>query len=101
MTGTNTSYTVKEWFGNKVAMEAGKNISMCEVFGIIKESEKAVYAVLNIGSYSRKTMWVPKSVLVANEIGKDGQGMMHYETMRFDSYDEAIEAFNAHWDMFN
>jgi hypothetical protein len=101
MTGTGTSYTVKDWFGNKVAQEVKMNISMCEVFGILKESEKAVYAVLNLGCNHRKTMWIPKSVLISNEIGQDAQGSMHYETMQFNSYEEAVEAFTEHWNMFN
>ena len=101
MEGTGTSYTVKDWFANKVAQEVKKNINMCDAFGILKESEKAVYVVLNLGCRSCKTMWVPKSALVSNEIGKDARGAMHYETMKFDSYSEAAEAFADFWDRFD
>lgn len=98
---TNKSYTVKEWFANKVANEVGANISMCNVFAVLKQTEKAVYAMLNLGTDKRKTMWVPKSVLVENEIGEDAAtGVHHYETLFNDNYDECVEAFHAHWAMF-
>lgn len=62
MTRTGDKFlTVKDWFANKVANELGKNITMCDVFAILKETEKAVYAMLNVGCYQRKTMWVPKN----------------------------------------
>lgn len=96
---TNVSYTVKDWFANKVANEVKKNISMCEVFAIVKETEKAVYAMLNLGTDFHKTMWVPKSVLIENEIGEDANGFFHHETIVAD-YDEALEAFKAHWNMY-
>lgn len=100
MTGTGKSYTVKEWFANKVANEIGRNISMCNVFGVLKESEKAVYAVLNCGTDCRKTMWIPKSVLIENEIGEDAQGFFHYETKQFDSYEEAVAELKTFWNDF-
>lgn len=87
-----TAYTVKDWFANKVANEVGKNITICEVFAILKETEKAVYAMLNLGCDSRKTMWVPKSVLVEIE--------SNYPVLRTDNYEVAVEAFKAHWAMF-
>lgn len=50
MTRTGDKFlTVKDWFANKVANELGKNITMCDVFAILKETEKAVYAMLNVG----------------------------------------------------
>lgn len=98
---TNKSYTVKEWFANKVANEVGANISMCDVFAVLKQTEKAVYAMLNLGTDNRKTMWVPKSVLIENEIGEDAAtGVQRYETLFNDNYDECVEAFRTHWAMF-
>lgn len=47
------AYEVKDWFADKVAQEVGKNISMCEVFAVLKETEKAVYAMLNLGTNFR------------------------------------------------
>ena len=101
MTNTGISFTVKDWFANKVAQEVKMNINMCDVFGILKESEKAVYAVLNLGCRKHKTMWIPKSVLIENAIGEDATGHNHYETKRFDSYDEAMQEFTYHWNMFD
>ena len=48
------SYTVKEWFANKVAEEVKQNITDCDVFAVIKETEKAVYAMLYIGFERKK-----------------------------------------------
>lgn len=101
MTTTGKSYEVKDWFANKIANEMQKNISMCNVFCILKETEKAVYAIINCGCDCRKTMWVPKSVLVENEIGEDAvTSINHYETLKSDSYDEAVEAFKNFWNDF-
>lgn len=58
----NKKITVKDWFANKVATELGKNITMCYVFAILKETEKAVYVMLNVGCYQRKTMWIDPEV---------------------------------------
>lgn len=52
----NKEITVKDWFADKVANELGRNITMCYVFAILKETEKAVYAMLNVGCYQRKTI---------------------------------------------
>lgn len=98
---TNKSYEVKKWFANKVANEVKENISMCEVFAILKQTDKAVYAMLNLGTDKRKTMWVPKSVLVEYEVGEDSvTGFYHYETLFNDSYDECVEAFRLFCEMF-
>lgn len=91
------SYTVKEWFANKVANEVKRNITMCDVFAVIKETEKAVYAMLNIGTDHKKTMWVPKSVLIANEVGINEEGGFNYETLFIEDYEEAAKAFNEFW----
>ena len=99
MERTGKSYTVKKWFADKVAQEMRRNINMCDVFAIVKESEKAVYAMLNLGCDFRKTMWIPKSALVENEVGEDASGEMHYETIKAD-YNEAVKKFAEHWDSF-
>lgn len=94
------SYTVKDWFANKVANEVKRNINMCDVFAILKESDKAVYAMLNLGCDFKRTMWIPKSVLVENEIGEDVNGAFNYETLFIEDYDEAVKSFSAHWATF-
>lgn len=94
------SLSVKEWMANKVAQEVRSNITMCDVFAILKETEKAVYAMLNLGENKRKCMWLPKSALDEFEVGKDENGVMHYETLNIEDYDKAVEAFTAHWAQF-
>lgn len=84
------AYTVKEWFGNKVAEECKRNITMCDVFAILKETPKAVYAMLNIGCNSKKTMWIPKSVLVE----------YNGETLTDCTYEEACDEFRNMWAMY-
>lgn len=37
----NKEIAVKDWFANKVANELGRNITMCYVFAILKETEKS------------------------------------------------------------
>lgn len=86
------TYTVKDWFANKIANEIKMNISMCDVFAVLKETEKAVYAMLNLGCDRKKTMWVPKSVLV------EGDG--RFGTLITDSYDDASEQFSVYWKSF-
>lgn len=102
MTGTGKSYEVKNWFANKIANEVKSNLTMCAVFAILKETEKAVYAMLNLGCNFHKTMWIPKSVLVEYEIGMDSNENLgyHYETFKTDSYEDARKAFFAHWSNF-
>ena len=100
MENTGISYTVKDWFANKIANEVRRNIMMCDVFCILKETDKAIYAVLNCGYKCRKTTWIPKSVLVANAVGEEAGGIYHHETKRSDSYDEAIEALEIFWNSY-
>ena len=97
MTRTGDKFlTVKDWFANKVANELGKNITMCDVFAILKETEKAVYAMLNVGCYQRKTMWIPKSVLVEEDPAEHGDNRVIYT----DDYDLAVAYFKDHWSDF-
>lgn len=97
MTRTGDKFiTVKDWFANKVANELGKNITMCYVFAILKETEKAVYAMLNVGCYQRKTMWIPKSVLVEEDPAEHGDNRVIYT----DDYDLAVSCFKDHWSDF-
>lgn len=93
----NKSYTVKEWFANKIANEVACNISMCDVFAILKESDKAVYAILNLGAMKRKTTWVPKSVLIEREVGEQEDGSFAYETILEPDYEKAVAMFRADW----
>lgn len=91
------SYTVKEWFANKVANEVKRNISMCDVFAIMKETEKAVYAMLNLGCDFGKCMWIPKSVLIEREVGFQDDETYAHETLFVEDYDEAVVQFKSMW----
>lgn len=90
MKSLDKGYEVKEWFANKVANEIGRNINLCYVFAILKETPKAVYAMLNIGGDCEKCMWVPKSVLV--ECGK--------KTITDCTYEEAKEEFKDYCSLY-
>lgn len=96
------TYTIKEWFGNKLANEIGRNITSGEIFAILKETEKAVYAMLHIGGTSRKTTWIPKSVLVdtTDEEYDEAEGDGRFPLIINDNYDEVVKAWDSHWDMF-
>ena len=94
------TYTVKEWFADKIANEVGRNITACELFAVLKETDKAVYAMLHIGGTSRKTTWIPKSVLVdtSDEVYEDGDG--RFPLIINDSYDEVVKAWDSLWNNF-
>lgn len=90
--GAGHSYTVKDWFANKIAQEKGTNISICNVFAILKETEKAVKALVDLGSKGTTTTWIPKSALAE----EDG-----YETLRIEDWEEAYEEwkyFHSHFE---
>lgn len=91
------SYTVKDWFANKVANEVHRNISSCDVFCILRETEKAVYAILNLGANFSRTTWIPKSVLIESPVGLDLNGKYHHETLEISDYNEAMSRFRAMW----
>lgn len=94
------AYEVKEWFANKVANEVKRNIVMCDVFAIMKETEKAVYAMLNLGTDFRKCMWIPKSALTELVPGEQDNKIYKYETIFEEDYDKCVKMFEEHWNMF-
>lgn len=102
MTGTGKSLTIKTWFANKIAQELKRNLTMCDVFAILKETEKAYYAMLNLDCNFKRTMWIPKSAVEEHEIGwEENENLgFHYETLKTDDYKEAENAFFAHWSDF-
>jgi len=93
MTKIETGLTVKDWFANKIANELGRNLTLCDIFAIINETEKAVYAMISVGADKMKTMWIPKSVLVETE--QTGVG-----TWKIENYEEASRFFHSQWSMF-
>jgi len=93
-------YTVKDWFANKIANEVKRNISMCDVFCILRETEKAIYAVMNLGTHFCKTMWIPKSVIVLTE--SENSETIHIEDLDREeekaTYETVIKEFHRFWD---
>lgn len=97
MTRTGDKFlTVKDWFAEKIAKDLSRKIDMCDVFAILKETDKAVYAMLNIGVYLRKTMWIPKSVLIEEDPAEHGDNRVIYT----DDYDLAVLYFKNYWSDF-
>ena len=93
------TYEVKEWFADKIANEVGRNITDCSLFAVIKETEKAVYAMLHIGGTSRKCTWIPKSALIdtTDEVDEyDGR----FPLIINSNYDEVVKAWTELWKDF-
>jgi hypothetical protein len=86
---TESRVTMKEWFENKLAAELGlPRLYTMSIFCGIKETEKAVYAMLytgydRTGTYAtRKCAWIPKSCIENIE-----------ELKMVDDYEDAVKAF--------
>lgn len=94
------TYEVKERFANKIANEVGRNITDCSLFAVIKETEKAVYAMLHIGGTSRKTTWIPKSVIVDTTDEDLGDYDGRFPLIINSDYDEVAKAWEALWSDF-
>jgi hypothetical protein len=99
----NKSYEMKEWFAAKVGKENNFSLMDGWLVAIMKETEKAVYAMVHISGSHRKCMWVPKSCLEEYEIGNDGF-CNHYETVIEPDYAKCCEIFQDHcfmYDLYN
>jgi hypothetical protein len=87
---------MKEWFEDKLYKEWNlKFIGTMEVFCKLKETEKAIYAMVYVGyagngTYARhKCTWIPKSALY--------DGVDALQTIS--DYDEACKAFEIEYMM--
>lgn len=89
-----TLYRMKEWFATKVAQEIRHNLSTDEVFAILKETEKAVYAMLAISPNYSKCVWIPKSCLI------EDVGSSDFYTRQNISYEEAKDECRRFWSMY-
>lgn len=88
------SYEIKEWKQNEICELVQRNLTMCDIFAVLKETEKAIYAMLDIGNDRCKSTWIPKSALIECEIGEDPEtGMNHPEILFEADYDKALVAF--------
>lgn len=79
MTMTQKAMEVKDWFAAKNDLGNG------QIVAIIKESEKAVYALVWTSFNNRKTTWIPKSCIDTRE----EQDIMKQTVIA--EYEEAVE----------
>lgn len=96
----NKSYEMKEWFANKFAKENGFDIMDGWLVAIMKESEKAVYAMVHVCGKIKKCTWIPKSCLESYEVGNDGF-CNHHETAFEEDYNKCVEIFKDHCFMYD
>ncbi len=97
----NKSYEIKDWFCSKLGRENNFDLMNGWVIAILKETEKAVYAMVHISGRFKKCFWIPKSCLEVTEIGYD-DGLNHPETLISDDYNAVCEAFRNYchyWDL--
>lgn len=89
----NKSLEAKEWFAQKAFIEKrGSGMFDNHIFAVIKESEKAIYALLGgIGAHC--FTWIPKSCVVECEEGQD--------TYICESYEEAADLFRKTKNFYN
>ena len=82
---------MKEWFANKVANEIRTNLHTTEIFAVIRETEKAVYAMLAIAPGFSKCVWVPKSCI------EEVPGRNDFHTRTGLTYEEAACEAKIFW----
>ena len=87
-------FVIKDWFANKIANEIKRNICSPEIFAILKETEKAVYAMISVSANQSKCVWVPKSCIEKNT------GSVDFRTRTNISYEEAINDFHIYWSTY-
>ena len=97
---TGKNLTVKDWFGRKKMAECGFDSCWCfQIWAVLKETEKAVYAMVNFGIGKVRTFWIPKSVLVDQEI-PEGINPMSLMTFKTESYEEAKKTLTDEWSLY-
>lgn len=88
--------TVKDWFGNKKAQELGRNLYTFHIFAIIKETEKAVYAIVDLGytgdnHFLYRTFWIPKSAIIEDHYYDDEEELAEKKSVIIDLEEGAYE----------
>lgn len=89
MTMTQKAMEVKDWFAAKNDLGNGN------IVAVIKETEKAVYALVWTSFNNRKTCWIPKSCILEEETDD-----VMEQTVKVDTYEEAVERLKdlrAYW----
>lgn len=85
---------MKEWFANKVANEIRHNLHTTEIFAILRETEKAVYAVLAIEPGCTRCTWIPKSCI------EEQPGSIDFHTRFGLSYEAAMTEARLFWSAY-
>lgn len=85
---------MKEWFANKVAREIRHNLHTTEIFAILRETEKAIYAMLAIAPGCTRCVWVPKSCT------EETAGSRDFFTRTGLNYEQAVAEANLFWSAY-
>ena len=83
MTMTKKAMEAKDWFAAKNDLGNG------QIVAIIKETEKAIYALVWTSFNNRKTTWIPKSCIESRD-----EEDAYKQTIIADSYEAAVERYN-------
>lgn len=87
-------FVMKDWFANKLANEIKHNICSADIFAILKETEKAVYAMISLSANRSKCVWIPKSCIEKSE------GSIDFRTRTNIDYDAALNEFHLFWSAY-
>lgn len=82
---------MKEWFANKVAKEIRCNLHTTEIFAVLRETEKALYVLLNVAPNCTRCAWVPKSCT------EECAGSADFHTRTGLTYQEALNEAKLFW----
>ena len=85
---------MKEWFACKVANEIRRNLHTTEIFAVLRETEKAIYAMLTIAPGYNRCIWIPKSCT------EETAGSRDFFTRTNLSYDQAVAEANLFWSSY-
>ena len=82
---------MKEWFANKVANEIKHNLTSTEIFAVLRETEKAMYCMLNVTKGCYRCTWIPKSCVTEHK------GSVDFHTRFGLTYEEALNEAKWFW----
>lgn len=86
---------VKEWFALKKAKELNRHQYSNEIYGILKETEKAMQVVIASDSTGVYSFWCPKSQIIIEEVSDGMDETRDFSQVpRFKSYQDAVNDFN-------
>ena len=98
---TGMNLEVKDWFIHKKADELNVySYFEAHVWAILKETEKAVYAIVEFKIGTMRTFWIPKSAIVNLIVAEDDPNPDCFKTYRCDDYAEAKKALVDFWHLY-